>query len=241
MLRNEFAGLTGHYGTILIDPPWRFANRTGKMAPEHKRLHRYPTMSFAEIAALPVARYALPRSHLYLWCPNALLLEALQIMKGWGFTYKTNIVWYKTRKDGGPDGRGVGFYFRNVTELLLFGTRGKLRTLKPGRRQVNIIVARKQEHSWKPEEAYQIIEACSPGPYLELFARQQRTGWVAWGDQAETYEVNRPVIATYNGPTVKRERPTEPKCFFKREDPSSSSPSRRVIEGQAATVVSGAP
>ncbi len=189
----------GKYGTILIDPPWRFANRTGKIAPEHQRLHRYHTMSFEEIAALPIARYSLPQSHLYLWCPNALLLEALQIMKGWGFTYKTNIVWYKTRKDGGPDGRGVGFYVRNVTELLLFGTRGKLRTLKPGRRQVNIMISRKQEHSWKPDEAYQIIEACSPGPYLELFARRRRTGWEWWGDEAATYEEMRPLIPTYNG------------------------------------------
>jgi N6-adenosine-specific RNA methylase IME4 len=196
---KAFDGLRGRFGTILIDPPWRFANRTGKMAPEHKRLHRYPTMSFEEIAALPVAEHALPRSHLYLWCPNALLLEALQIMKLWGFTYKTNIVWYKTRKDGGPDGRGVGFYFRNVTELLLFGIRGNLRTLNAGRRQVNIIVSRKQEHSWKPEQAYEIIEACSPGPYLELFARRRRTGWQWWGNQAESYEVTRPLIPMYNG------------------------------------------
>lgn len=203
MTVDGFGGLTGCYGTILIDPPWRFANRTGKMAPEHKRLRRYPTMSFEEIAALPVAAHALAKSHLYLWCPNALLLEALQIMKGWGFVYKTNIVWYKTRKDGGPDGRGVGFYFRNVTELLLFGTKGKLRTLAPGRRQVNVIVSRKQEHSWKPREAYEIIEACSPGPYLELFARQRRTGWEWWGDQAETYEETRPVIPIYNGHSVK--------------------------------------
>lgn len=200
---TEFAGLAGRFGSILIDPPWRFANRTGKMAPEHKRLHRYPTLSFDEIAALPVACHALPQSHLYLWCPNALLLEALQIMKSWGFAYKTNVVWYKTRKDGGPDGRGVGFYFRNVTELLLFGIRGKLRTLQPGRRQVNIIISRKHEHSWKPEEAYPIIEACSPGPFLELFARQRRTGWTAWGDQAESYEANRPIIATYNGHSEK--------------------------------------
>jgi N6-adenosine-specific RNA methylase IME4 len=193
MAMNGFTGLAGCYGTILMDPPWRFANRTGKMAPEHKRLRRYETMSSEEIAALPVARHALEKSHLYVWCPNALLLEALQIMKGWGFVYKTNIVWYKTRKDGGPDGRGVGFYFRNVTEMLLFGTRGKLRTLKPGRRQVNVIVSRKQEHSWKPEEAYQIIEACSPGPFLELFARQLRPGWKAWGNQAETYAAARPL------------------------------------------------
>ncbi len=194
---TTFEGLNGRYGTILIDPPWRFANRTGKMAPEHKRLKRYETMSFEEIAALPVARHAKPQSHLYMWCPNALLLEGLQIMKQWGFTYKTNIVWYKTRKDGGPDGRGVGFYFRNVTEMILFGTRGKLRTLQPGRTQVNVIVSRKEEHSRKPDEAYKIIEECSPGPFLELFARNRRPGWEWWGDQADTYEDNRPNYRGY--------------------------------------------
>jgi N6-adenosine-specific RNA methylase IME4 len=187
------------------------------MAPEHRRLHRYPTMSFEEIAALAVGRLALPQSHLYLWCPNALLLEALTIMEAWGFTYKTNLVWYKTRKDGGPDGRGVGFYFRNVTELLLFGVKGKLRTLGPGRRQVNIIVSRKQEHSWKPSEIYDLIEACSPGPRLELFARQLRPGWTSWGDQAETYEANRPIVAMYNGHAMRSRRPTEPTLFQELE------------------------
>jgi N6-adenosine-specific RNA methylase IME4 len=187
------------FGAILIDPPWRFANRTGKMAPEHRRLRRYETMSFAEIAALPVGDLALPKSHLYLWTPNALLPEALAIMGAWGFEYKTNIVWSKVRKDGGPDGRGVGFYFRNVTELLLFGVKGKLRTLAPGRRQVNVIATRKQEHSWKPDEQYALIEACSPGPFLELFARRRRPGWTCWGDQAETYEEARPLVKGYNG------------------------------------------
>jgi N6-adenosine-specific RNA methylase IME4 len=196
-LANPFQGLEGQFGTILIDPPWRFLNRTGKMAPEHKRLRRYETMSFAEIAALPIGSLALPQSHLYLWTPNALIAEALQIMQAWGFTYKTNIVWYKTRKDGGPDGRGVGFYFRNVTEVLLFGVRGKLRTLPPGRSQVNIIITRKQEHSRKPDEQYDLIQRCSPGPYLELFARRQVEGWTSWGNQAETYEQNRPVIQGY--------------------------------------------
>lgn len=191
--------LPHHFRTILIDPPWRFANRTGKMAPEHKRLHRYPTLSFEEITTLPVGRLALPDSHLYLWCPNALLLEALTIMKAWGFTYKTNIVWCKIRKDGGPDGRGVGFYFRNVTELLLFGVKGRLRTSKPGRTQVNIMRSRKQEHSRKPEEAYKIIKECSPGPYLELFARERIKGWTQWGDQVDTYEQMRPRYAMYNG------------------------------------------
>lgn len=186
------------YGTILIDPPWRFQNSTGKVAPEHKRLRRYPTMSFKEIQELPVGQLALPKSHLYLWCPNALLFEGLNIMNAWGFTYKTNLVWYKVRKDGGPDGRGVGFYFRNVTELLLFGVKGKLRTLKPGRTQTNVIVKRKQEHSRKPDEAYEIIEACSPGPYLELFARQRISGWDPWGDQVDSYEENRPLFPSYN-------------------------------------------
>jgi N6-adenosine-specific RNA methylase IME4 len=187
------------FATLLIDPPWRFSNRTGKVAPEHRRLCRYPTMSFDEIAALPVAKLTLPQSHLYLWTPNALLLEALTIMKGWGFEYKTNIVWYKVRKDGGPDGRGVGFYFRNVTELLLFGIRGKLRTLKPGRRQVNVLVSRKHEHSWKPDEMYDLIEACSPGPYLEMFARTRREGWEPWGNEVDSYERTRPAYPAYNG------------------------------------------
>jgi len=191
--------VSGKYGTILIDPPWRFANRTGKMAPEHKRLHRYDTMSFEAIAALPVGGLAAEKSHLYLWCPNALVAEALEIMKGWGFTYKTNIVWYKVRKDGGPDGRGVGFYFRNVTELVLFGIKGRIRTLDPGRSQVNIIVTRKQEHSRKPDDLYGIIERCSPGPYCELFGRHRMRGWTQWGDELDTYQS--PPYKAYAGPT----------------------------------------
>lgn len=175
----------GQFSTILVDPPWRFNNRTGKMAPEHRRLRRYPTMSFEEIAALPVGSHAADPSHLYMWVPNALLREALEIMEAWGFQYKTNLVWYKVRKDGGPDGRGVGFYFRNVTELLLFGIKGRMRTLDPGRRQTNIVVSRKQEHSRKPDQVYDIIEACSPGPYLELFARHRRSQWTSWGNEVD--------------------------------------------------------
>lgn len=175
------------FGTILADPPWQFSNRTGKMAPEHRRLSRYSTMTLEEIMDLPVAQLAMPQSHLYLWVPNALILEGLEVMKRWGFTYKTNLVWYKIRQDGGPDGRGVGFYFRNVTELVLFGTRGNLRTLAPGRRQVNIISSRKREHSRKPDELYDIIGECSPGPFLELFARQCRTGWSQWGNEVGAY------------------------------------------------------
>lgn len=178
----------GPYSTILADPPWQFQNRTGKMAPEHKRLLRYPTMELTEIMELPVSKLAAAQSHLYLWVPNALLPEGLRVMEAWGFTYKTNLVWYKIRKDGGPDGRGVGFYFRNVTELVLFGVRGSMRTLNPGRTQVNLVGTRKREHSRKPDEFYDLIEGCSPGPYLELFARFRRPGWHQWGN--ENVEVN---------------------------------------------------
>ena len=171
------------YSTILADPPWQFQNRTGKMAPEHKRLLRYPTMELKEIMDLPVPKLAAAKSHLYLWVPNALLQEGLKVMEAWGFTYKSNLVWHKIRKDGGPDGRGVGFYFRNVTELILFGVRGSMRTLQPGRRQVNILLTQKREHSRKPDELYKIVEECSPGPYLELFARFPREGWDQWGNE----------------------------------------------------------
>lgn len=173
------------FATILADPPWRFVNRTGKMAPEHKRLNRYSTMTTDEICELPVAEVTAKTAHLYLWTPNALLPDALRVMDRWGFSYKSNLVWHKVRKDGGSDGRGVGFYFRNVTELLLFGVRGpSARTLSPGRTQVNYLATRKREHSRKPDEQYQIIEACSPGPYLEMFARGTRSNWVYWGNQA---------------------------------------------------------
>lgn len=173
----------GSFGSILADPPWRFKNRTGKIAPEYRRRNRYPSMSMHDIADLPVGDMAFENSHLYLWVPNALIQEGLMVMKKWGFEYKTNLVWYKVRKDGGPDGRGVGFYFRNVTELVLFGVRGKFRTLDPGRRQVNVMATRKREHSRKPDELYEIIEDCSPGPFLELFARHDRPGWIQWGDE----------------------------------------------------------
>lgn len=185
------------FRTILADPPWQFQNRTGKVAPEHKRLNRYSTMDLKAICDLPVAEVAQDTAHLYMWVPNALLPEGLEVMKAWGFNYKSNLIWHKIRKDGGSDGRGVGFYFRNVTEIILFGTRGKnARTEPPGRRQVNMIETRKREHSRKPDEQYELIEACSPPDYLELFARGERPGWAVWGNQAdETYA---PTWKTYS-------------------------------------------
>ncbi len=178
--------VAGGFQTVLADPPWRFQNRTGKVAPEHRRLDRYSTLDLDSICALPVRDVIAKNAHLYLWVPNALLPDGLRVMEEWGFRYVSNVVWAKRRKDGGPDGRGVGFYFRNVTELLLFGVRGSMRTLAPASSQVNMIETRKREHSRKPDEQYDLIESCSPGPHLEMFARQAQPGWTAWGDESGT-------------------------------------------------------
>jgi len=157
-----------------------------------------------EIKEIPVGLVAGQNCHLYLWVPNALIREGLQVMEAWGFEYKTNLIWHKIRHDGEPDGRGVGFYFRNVTEMILFGTRGKMRTLAQGRRQVNIIKSCKREHSKKPDELYSIIEACSPGPYLELFARGKRPNWDQWGNEVDNYELNWPTYANHSQPETQK-------------------------------------
>ena len=203
------------YQTIYADPPWQFQNRTGKAAPEHKRLHRYNTMTLDEIKSLPVQEIADDKSHLYLWVPNALLPDGLSVMQAWGFTYKTNIIWEKIRQDGYPDGRGVGFYFRNVTEILLFGIRGKNnRTLQPARTQVNLIRSKKREHSRKPDEFISLIEACSNGPFIELFARGDRTGWDMWGNQAtEDYEPDWTTYANHTTPPTDKQEPKKAPLF----------------------------
>ena len=190
MVKINF-NIVGKFGAILADPPWEFKNKTGKIAPQYKKTSRYKTLSLEDIKSLPIERVSSKRSHLYLWVPNALIKEGLEVMDAWGFKYKTNLIWRKIRKDGGPDGRGVGFYFRNTTEIILFGVKGKnVRTRKPGRTQVNVIETRKREHSRKPDELYKIIEKCSWGPFLELFARGKRKSWTSWGDQSKKYKIS---------------------------------------------------
>ena len=222
----------GTFGTILADPPWQFQNRTGKVAPEHKRLNRYGTMTLDEICALPVEDIAADPAHLYLWVPNALLPQGLQVMDAWGFRYISNIVWHKVRKDGGSDGRGVGFYFRNVTEILLFGVRGKnARTLPPGRSQVNMIQSRKREHSRKPDEQYPIIEECSWGPRIELFSRGKRKGWTVWGNQAD--DDYAPDWATYGYNSAM----AVAKCYSIQPASLSGCSSRATIEDRLPPAV----
>jgi len=172
-------------------------------------------MTLDEIKSLPVQEIADDKSHLYLWVPNALLPDGLSVMQAWGFTYKTNIIWEKIRQDGYPDGRGVGFYFRNVTEILLFGIRGKNnRTLQPARTQVNLIRSKKREHSRKPDEFISLIEACSNGPFIELFARGDRTGWDMWGNQAtEDYEPDWATYANHTTPPTDKQEPKKAPLF----------------------------
>ena len=229
---EDFTRFVGgrQFRTILADPPWQFQNRTGKMAPEHRRLSRYGTLELDDIRALPVKDIAAARAHLYLWVPNALLPEGLAVMAAWGFHYKSNIVWHKIRKDGGPDGRGVGFYFRNTTELVLFGVRGKdVRTLAPGRRQVNILKTMKREHSRKPDELYDLVEACSWGPYLELFARGERQGWSIWGDQAVAeYAPSWPTYANHS-----KSHAPAPVASGKKADSLKALPARKRARAAA--------
>lgn len=211
--------VVGGFSTVLADPPWRFSNRTGKVAPEHRRLDRYSTMSLDAIKQLSVTDITAKNAHLYLWVPNALLPDGLSVMTSWGFRYVSNIIWAKRRKDGGPDGRGVGFYFRNVTEILLFGVKGSMRTLAPGRSQINMIETRKREHSRKPDEQYELIESCSPGPFLELFARYPRIGWSVWGDESAESQVPRgKVFKGYNGgevlPSLQANKHIQPELAF---------------------------
>ena len=165
-------------------------------------------MTLDDILALPVSAIVAEPAHLYLWIPNALLPEDLRVLAAWGAAYKSNLLWHKIGKDGGPDGRGVGFYFRKTTEFILFSVRGRgARTLAPGRRQVNIIRSRTREHSRKPDEAYDLIESCSPGPFLEMFARGSRSGWTTWRSEAAHYVPDWPTCAHHSQAHAGKDRP----------------------------------
>lgn len=167
----------GPFGTILVDPPWRFSDaNTRGAADDH-----YRTMSAREIMRMPVEDIAAENSHLFLWSTAAHLQSALEIMEAWGYSYKQNLVWVKAK-----DGRlqmGLGHYFRHAHELCLFGTKGRAPALDHS--QKTVFWAERQEHSRKPDHLYSMIEQVSPGPYCELFARRPREGWTAWGNELE--------------------------------------------------------
>lgn len=178
------------FTTILADPPWRFKRRTGALSPENPTRFRYPTMPLEEIKALPVGQRASKNAHLYLWIPCSMLPDGLAVMAAWGFKYKTTITWEKTQKNGVVSGAGFGHYFRNSAEFLLFGVKGKLNTVRPSGGICNVVRALTAGHSRKPAAFRNLIETASPGPYLELFARQAAPGWVVFGNQANGETIN---------------------------------------------------
>ena len=160
------------YKTILADPPWDI-NQRGRANVRSAESH-YELMPLDRIKAMPVADLCEENSHLYLWCPNGLLPQALEVIREWGFTYRCDLVWWKP-------GLGLGNYIRTVHETCLFATRGKAPVKFHG--QPSLLYAPRQEHSHKPEEQFAIIERLSDGPYLELFARRRQPGWDAWGNE----------------------------------------------------------
>lgn len=171
----EKAAATKKYRTILADPPWDI-NQRGKYSTRSAESH-YDLMPLERIKAMPVADLYVENSHLYLWIPNGLLQEGLDVIKAWGFTYRSPLLWIKPRL-------GLGNYIRNASEICLFATRGKAPVKFHA--QPNWLFAPQQEHSHKPEEQYAIIERLSHGPYLELFARRRQPGWDAWGNEIDS-------------------------------------------------------
>jgi N6-adenosine-specific RNA methylase IME4 len=159
------------YRTILADPPWK-TNQTGSRGASR----HYPLMSLSDICALQVDRLTADDAHLWLWITNSNFFEAIDVMDTWGFRYKSCLTWIK------PYFR-LGQYLRSQTEHLLLGVRGRAPIQFRG--QGTWFYAPVQEHSHKPEEQYAIIERCSPGPYLELFARRRQPGWAAWGNEVD--------------------------------------------------------
>jgi N6-adenosine-specific RNA methylase IME4 len=170
------------YRTIVADPPWRYRQQrilTTAKRPETRPEAdaQYPTLTVAEIAALPVADMADDNAHLYLWVTNPKLFEAQPVVEAWGFQYVTLLTWHKLGT------LGMGYYFRGDTEHVIFAVRGKA-PIPPDRRDRNWFAARKVGHSVKPDRFYEIVERVSPEPRLELFARRRRYGWDVWGDEA---------------------------------------------------------
>jgi N6-adenosine-specific RNA methylase IME4 len=166
----------GTFRTIVTDPPWSFADSGFPDYGDGLAKDVYATMSTDEIAALPVSDLAAPDAHLYVWVPDSLIPLALRVIESYGFTYRTKLTWVK-------NGMGLGTYFRHGTETALFATRGKLPTTG---HHLNWFKAPRSRHSQKPAAFFQLVEAASPGPYLEMFARRRREGaWTVWGNELE--------------------------------------------------------
>lgn len=164
------------YQTVVLDPPWDWGDE-GDMDQLGRARPTYSTMPLEEIAALPVSEMAAPNSHLYLWITNRSLPKGFGLLEAWGFRYVTTLTWVKPTF-------GMGNYFRGSTEHVLFGVQGSLSLLRKDI-GTHFFAERTGEHSTKPPEFYALVETCSPGPWLELFARHPRPGWVTWGAEVK--------------------------------------------------------
>lgn len=160
------------YRTILADPPWSLHQKGRRGAAMH-----YDLMPLERIKAMPVADLAEENAHLYLWTPNNIIPEALQVVKTWGFTYRNMLVWGKPKL-------GLGVYIRTSHESCIFATRGKAPVKFHA--QPSFMFCAQQDHSHKPEEQFAIIQRLSNGPYLELFARRRTPGWDVWGNEIDS-------------------------------------------------------
>ena len=185
--------MTQTWRTIVVDPPWQYrnfnpfsnskANGTDSAARKEilkRQKYRkgaaatYRCMTLEDIAALRIDSWADENAHLYVWAPNSFVREALDLVAGWGFEYKQLLVWRKPRL-------GLGMYYRNTAEFVVFAVRGRLKTLRRDARSV--FDGEQGRHSEKPQAFYDMVESMSPGPYLDVFARRQRFGWDVAGDQ----------------------------------------------------------
>ena len=161
---------TSKYGCIYVDPPWRYSNQGTRGATDN----HYETMSVDELCKMPVGDLAADRCHLHLWVTNGFLFEAPKIFEAWGFEFKSSFVWVKPQM-------GMGNYWRNSHEILLLGVRGGLTAGNRG--LMSWVKANRREHSQKPDCVRDFVTKLSPGPYLELFGRQQVAGWDVFGNQ----------------------------------------------------------
>ena len=169
------------FDVIYADPPWQYKENWGNGSNEHT----YPTMGIDEIKSLPVEEISKEKSHLYLWVTNPFLGEGIELCKSWGFDYKTLLTWRKTYKDGTPE-MGMGYYFRGCTEHIIFGVRGgKKCNNKTTKNHFDMVNPRWKGglHSQKPKEFRDVIENCSSGSKIELFARERNEGWTVWGNE----------------------------------------------------------
>lgn len=172
------------YGAIIADPPWAYQNYSVK-GQGKGAAGQYACMSTADIAALPVSQLAAPDCALFMWATFPMLPDALALMEAWGFTFKSGGPWAKQSSTGAKWAFGTGYIYRSAAELFIVGTIGRPKIKSRSVR--NLIVAPTRGHSRKPDEQYAHVESLFDGPYAELFARQQRPGWDAWGNETAKF------------------------------------------------------